>query len=387
LPLTTHSTRLTAPLKIGILGGGQLGRMLLQCAANYHVETFVLESSAESPAASLCHHFVEGDIRDYETVYRFGKQVDVLTIEIENVNVDALYTLESEGIKIIPKPGVLATIQDKGQQKEFYVRHKIPTSEYILTDDLEGVRSHDSFLPAAHKLRTGGYDGKGVRLLRNHADIDYSFDAPGILEKLIDIDKEIAVIVARNEAGEIAVYPPTEMVFDPKYNLVESLISPAWLTDAQAQEAQRIAKHVVDALDSPGIYAVEMFLDKAGNILVNETAPRAHNSGHQSIEGNYSSQYDMQMRVLQNLPLGSTDTIMPSLMLNLIGEDGYSGPVIYEGLPTVLAMKDVYVHLYGKQETKPGRKMGHLTILSENKNDLLDRARSLKNIIKVISQD
>lgn len=373
------------PLKIGILGGGQLGRMLLQAAANYHVETYVLENDKTAPAAGLCHHFIEGDIRDYDTVYAFGRKVDVLTIEIEHVNVDALYKLEAEGVKVIPKPSVLHTIKDKGLQKEFYVNNNIPTSDYILTTDRADVGEHIDFLSAAHKLRTGGYDGKGVSILRSSDDLGKAFDAPGVLEKLVDIDKEIAVMVARNESGEIAVYPPTEMIFDPRYNLVDSLISPASITEAQANEAQRIAKQVVDALGSPGIYAVEMFLDKEGNILVNETAPRAHNSGHQSIEGNYSSQYDMQMRVLQNLPLGSTDTILPSLMLNLIGEEGYSGPVLYQGLSEALGMRGVYVHLYGKQETKPGRKMGHITVLAENKNALLDRAKALKNIVKVIS--
>lgn len=377
--------QLATPLKIGILGGGQLGRMLLQSAANYHVETFVLESGKNPPASSLCHYFIEGDIRDYDTVYNFGKKVDVLTIEIENVNVDALYTLETEGVRVIPKPKVLHTIKDKGLQKDFYVLSNIPTSDYLLTNGKEDVKQHISFLPAAHKLRTGGYDGKGVSILKSADDLGKAFDAPGVLEKLVEIDKEIAVMVAKNENGEIAVYPPTEMIFDPKYNLVDSLISPASITEAQAKEAQEVAKKVVDALDSPGVFAVEMFLDKAGNILVNETAPRAHNSGHQSIEGNYSSQYDMQMRVLQNLPLGSTDTILPSLMLNLIGEENYSGPVKYQGLPEVLQMKGVYVHLYGKHETKPGRKMGHITILAENKTELLEKAEVIKNIIKVIS--
>jgi 5-(carboxyamino)imidazole ribonucleotide synthase len=359
--------------------------MLLQSAANYNVRTYVMDNHKDPPASALCHHFVEADIKDPDAVYAFGKLVDVLTIEIENVNVEALYKLEAEGVKIIPKPAVLHTIKDKGLQKEFYIRHHIPTADFVLTDDKEHTRSHINFLPAAHKLRTGGYDGKGVSILKNAADIDKAFDAPGVLEKLVDIDKEIAVMVARNEAGEIAVYPPTEMIFDPRYNLVDSLISPADLTKEQVNEAQQIAKQVVAALDSPGIYAVEMFLDKAGKILVNETAPRAHNSGHQSIEGNYCSQYDMQMRVLQNLPLGSTDTIQPSLMLNLIGAEGHTGPVLYEGLAEALHMKGVYIHLYGKLETKPGRKMGHITVLGENKNDLLDKAKSLKTTVRVVS--
>jgi 5-(carboxyamino)imidazole ribonucleotide synthase len=373
------------PLRIGILGGGQLGRMLLQSAANYHVETYVLESGKNPPASSLCHYFTEGDIRDFDTVYAFGKKVDVLTIEIENVNVDALIKLEAEGLKVIPRPAVLQAIKDKGLQKDFYRDHNIPTSDYILTENEEDLQTKLSFLPAAHKLRTGGYDGKGVSILKSESDKHKAFTEPSVLEKLVDIHKELAVMVARNSAGETAVYPAVEMVFDPKYNLVDMLLSPADITPAQTAEVQRIAKQVVDAFGSEGVFAVEMFLDKAGNVLVNETAPRAHNSGHQSIEGNYSSQYDMQMRVLQGLPLGNTDTILPSLMLNLIGEEGHSGSVFYKGMDEALKIKGVYIHLYGKHETKPGRKMGHVTIIGENKNDLLDKARSLKEILKVIS--
>ena len=373
------------PLKIGILGGGQLGRMLLQSAANYHVETYVLESGKNPPASSLCHFFTEGDIRDYDTVYAFGKKVDALTIEIENVNVDALKKLEAEGVRVVPTPAALEIIKDKGLQKQFYKDHGIPTSDFVLTDTEDDIRANLSYLPAAHKLRTGGYDGKGVSILKNEGDLSKAFQEASVLEKLVDIDKEIAVMVARDETGNTAVYPAVEMIFDPKYNLVDMLVSPADLTAAQTTEVQRVAKQVVDALGSEGLFAVEMFLNKEGNILVNETAPRAHNSGHQSIEGNYSSQYDMQMRVLQQLPLGSTGTIMPSLMLNLIGEEGHSGPVKYQGMDEALKMQGVYIHLYGKHETKPGRKMGHVTILGENKNDLLSKARSLKEILKVVS--
>ena len=374
------------PLKIGILGGGQLGRMLLQSAANYHVETYVLESGKNPPASSLCHYFTEGDIRDYDTVYAFGKKVDVLTIEIENVNVEALFKLESEGVRVVPKPAVLQTIKDKGLQKDFYRANNIPTSDYVLTENEEDVKMQLSFLPAAHKLRTGGYDGKGVSILRSEGDAHKAFKEPGVLEKLVDIDKEIAVMVARDQAGNTAVYPPVEMVFDPKYNLVDMLVSPADLSVQQTAEVQRVAKQVVDAFWSEGVFAVELFLDKEGKVLVNETAPRAHNSGHQSIEGNYSSQYDMQMRVMQGLPLGDTGTIMPSLMLNLIGEEGHSGPVYYQGLDEALKIKGVYIHLYGKHETKPGRKMGHITIIGSDKNELLDKARSIKEILKVISR-
>lgn len=373
------------PLKIGILGGGQLGRMLLQSAANYHVETYVLESGDNPPASSLCHHFIEGDIRDFDTVYTFGKKVDVVTIEIENVNVDALFRLEAEGVRVVPRPAVLQTIKDKGLQKQFYRDHQIPTADFMLTENEEDTRLQAAYLPAAHKLRTGGYDGKGVSILRSETDMGKAFKEPSVLEKLVDIEKEIAVMVARDHKGGIAVYPPVEMVFDPKYNLVDMLVSPAAITADQTAEVQRVATQVVNALGSEGVFAVEMFIDKAGQVLVNETAPRAHNSGHQSIEGNYSSQYDMQMRVLQQLSLGSTDTILPSLMLNLIGEESHSGPVRYQGLNEALQIQGVYIHLYGKHETKPGRKMGHVTILGANKNDLLEKARSLKSLLKVVS--
>src|ERR1043165_4525714 len=372
--------------RIGILGGGQLGRMLLQNAANYHVETYVLESGTNPPASSLCHHFIEGDIKDYETVYRFGKMVDVLTIEIENVNLEALFRLEEEGLKIYPRPSALKIIKDKGLQKDFYKHNHIPTAEYHLINRKHELNSYFNFLPVAQKLRQGGYDGKGVEILRDETDFTKAFDAPCVIEKLVSIRKEISVIVAKNENGETAVYPPVEMVFDPRYNLVDFLISPADLTATQIERAQGIAMDVMNALQSPGIFAIEMVLDTDGSILVNETAPRAHNSGHQSIEGNYASQYEMQMRVLQNLPLVDTCNIKPSLMLNLIGETGHSGPVKYKGLNEVLKMKGVYVHLYGKHETKPGRKMGHVTILGEDKNDLLERAQLIKEGLKGITE-
>ncbi len=373
------------PLRVGILGGGQLGRMLLQTAANYNVETFVLETGTNPPASSLCHYFVEGDIKDYDTVYKFGKQVDVLTIEIENVNLEALFKLEEEGLKIYPRPHALKIIKDKGLQKEFYKQHHIPTSDFHLINRKHELNSYFNFLPVAQKLRNGGYDGKGVEILRDETDFSKAFDAPCVIEKLVAIKKEISVIVAKNDNGETAVYPPVEMVFDPRYNLVDYLLSPADLTKEQNDKAQSVAMDVMNALNSPGIFAVELFLDTDGNILVNETAPRAHNSGHQSIEGNYSSQYDMQMRVLQNLPLGDTSSIKPSLMLNLIGEPKHTGAVIYSGLKEVLMMKGVYVHLYGKHETKPGRKMGHVTVLGENKSDLLLKAEFIKHKLKVIS--
>ena len=372
-------------LKIGILGGGQLGRMLLQSAANYNVETYVLESGANPPASSLCHHFIQGDIRDYNAVYQFGKKVDVLTIEIENVNLAALFKLEEEGLKIYPRPHALQVIQDKGLQKYFYIKHGISTSKYVLINNREEILTSNMHLPLVQKLRTGGYDGKGVEILHSEIDLSKAFNEPSVLEELVPIAKEIAVIVAKNENGSVAVYPPVEMVFDPRYNLVNYLFSPACLTLEQISMAQQIALNVMHGLNSPGLFAVELFIDKLGSILVNETALRAHNSGHQSIEGNYVSQYDMQMRVLQNLPLGDTATIQPSLMLNLIGEPNFSGSVKYEGIQDVLQMNGVYLHLYGKAETKPGRKMGHITVLGNTQEELLEKADFIKKKLKVIS--
>lgn len=373
-------------LKIGILGGGQLGRMLLQQAPDYPIETFVLEAIEDAPAAHLCHHFIKGNINDYETVLQFGRKVDVLTIEIEHVNVEALFQLQKEGVKIFPKPDVLQTIKDKGLQKQFYEKHNIPSPPFVLTENDKDILNHLDFLPAAHKLRTGGYDGKGVQLILNESEAALAFNEPGVLEQLVIIEKEIAVIVARNEAGQTAIYPPTEMVFDPDLNLVDYLLSPAELNDQQAMEAQQLALQVCNAFNSPGIFAVEMFLDDEGKMWVNETAPRAHNSGHHSIEGNYCSQYDMQLRVLQNLPLGNTNTVQPSLMLNVLGEPGHSGNVKYVGLDTVMDLSNIYIHLYGKTITKPGRKMGHVTILGNSQRELMTKAEVVRNSLKVVSE-
>ena len=359
--------------------------MLLQAAAGYAVETYVLEAGTDPPAAHLADHFIEGDITDYDTVYRFGKSVDVLTIEIEHVNVEALVQLEKEGLKIYPKPAVLKTIKDKGLQKLFYVQHHIPTADFTIIQSRQDILDHSQLLPAAQKLRTGGYDGKGVSIIRSTSELLRAFDQPSILEKLVDIALEISVIVARNDQGETVVYPATEMVFDPRYHLVDYLLSPAAITLEQSREAQALALQVVNAFDSSGIFAVELFLDRQGKLWVNETAPRAHNSGHQSIEGNHSSQYDMQMRILQNLPLGNTEITKPSLMLNLIGEGGFTGPVFYEGLDEIMKMKDCFVHLYGKTETRPGRKMGHITILGKDREELIARAKDIKETIRVIA--
>ena len=369
-------------LSIGILGGGQLGRMLLQAAANYPVETYLLENDEHCPAAHLCHHFTKGDIKDFETVYNFGKGLDALTIEIESVNIEALEKLEAEGVKIFPKPSALRIINNKIEQKKFYQQHQIPTSEFVITENINELKAHSSFLPAVHKLGLGGYDGRGVKLLHTEADLEKGFDAPAVLEKLVVIDKEIAMIVAVGQDGETTIYPPAEMIFNPFLNLLDYQISPAELTEKIFWKVEAFAMEVVRKFNSPGLFAVELFVDKNGNVLVNETAPRVHNSGHHSIEGNYSSQFDMLWRIMLGYPLGCTDAILPAVILNIVGEEDYKGPAYYEGLDEVLKMEHAFVHLYGKAQTKPGRKMGHVTVIGKDRAELIFKANRIKHLLK-----
>ena len=368
-------------MKIGILGGGQLGRMLLQAAANYPVEAYVLENDENCPAAHLCQHFQKGDIRDFDTVYKFGKSLDAITIEIENVNVEALEKLEQEGVKIFPKPSVLRTIKNKIFQKQYYHQHGIPTSAFIITQNKSELSSQETFLPAVHKLGEGGYDGRGVQLVKTKEDISKGFDSPAVLEKMVDIHKEIAVMIAINEKGETALYPPVEMLFDPDLNLLDYQLCPAELDTNTLWKVEAVALSVVRNFKSAGIFAVELFIDKKGDVLVNETAPRVHNSGHHTIEAHYSSQFDMLWRLMLDYPLGNTDAILPSIMVNIIGADGYNGDVKYEGLAEVLKIENAFVHLYGKKQTKPGRKMGHVTILSKEKQELLHQSNKVKRTL------
>ena len=340
--------------KIGILGGGQLGRMLLQAAANYVVETFVLENDDHCPAAHLCHHFVKGDIRDFDTVYNFGKDLNALTIEIEAVNVDALEKLEAEGVKVYPRPAAIRIIRNKVIQKEFYKQHGVPTAAFLITQTKEEIKNQLSFLPAVHKM--------------------------------VDIKKEIAIIVGMNEQGQTAIYPPAEMIFDPVLNLLDYQLSPAQLPQQVLWKAEAMALRVVKELKSPGLFAVELFIDRNDYVLINETAPRVHNSGHHTIEANYSSQYDMLWRILLGYPLGNPAAILPSSIVNLVGAEGHSGEAVYEGLPEVLKMDNVFVHLYGKTQTKPGRKMGHVTIISNDRHELTHKAHKIKHTLKVISK-
>jgi 5-(carboxyamino)imidazole ribonucleotide synthase len=370
-------------IKAGILGGGQLGRMLLQEAANYPVEVSVMEKDPSCPSAKLCHHFIQGDITNYDDVIRFGEGLDVITIEIENVNVEALFELEKRGCRIIPKPHALRTIKNKIIQKEFYTEHQIPTASYKVLQNREELKNNIDFLPAVHKLATGGYDGKGVQIIKKQEDIPLGFDAPAVLEKMISIEKEIAIIVAVAENGKTAIYPPVEMFFDPMLNLLDLQLCPASIPEKALWKAEAIALTVARKLDSPGIFAIEMFVDKEGNVWVNETAPRVHNSGHHTIEAHYSSQFDMLWRIILNYPLGNTAMIMSSMMVNLLGAEGYAGKTQYDGLEEILSIPDVFVHLYGKTDTKPGRKMGHATIISNEKQELIHQANRIKNTLRI----
>ncbi len=371
------------PMKAGILGGGQLGRMLLQAAANYTVETFILENDPHCPAAHLCHHFILGDITSFDDVYAFGKKVDVLTIEIENVNIEALEKLEAEGVKVIPKPSAIKIIKNKIKQKGFYQVNEIPTSDFVVTHTKESLPHHHAFLPAVHKLGEGGYDGKGVQIIRTKEDFEKGFDAPSVLEKMVAIDKELAMIVAIAQDGSATLYPPAEMIFDPVLNLLDYQISPAILPEKVSWKAEAIALKLVKAFNSPGLFAVELFVTKDQEVFVNETAPRVHNSGHHSIEANYSSQYDMLWRIMLNYPLGNPDAILPSAIVNILGAEGHSGEAVYNNLAEVLSMDNVFVHLYGKKQTKPGRKMGHVTIMHTDYQDLRYKANKIKHTLKV----
>lgn len=369
--------------KVGILGGGQLGRMLLQAAANYEVETHVLENDAECPAAHLCQRFVKGDIRDFEAVYNFGKTLDAITIEIENVNVEALEKLEQEGKKVYPKPAVLKIIKNKLLQKKYYESHQIPSPAYRLTANRTEVEAAKDFLPAVHKLSEGGYDGRGVQVLQSAGDLSLAFNEPAVLEKMVRLKKEISQIVAIGNDGKTVLYPPVEMVFNKDLNQLDYQLCPAELPQNVLWKIEAIAVAVVRNFNSPGIYAVELFVDDKDDVLVNETAPRVHNSGHHTIEAHYSSQFDMLWRIILGHPLGNTKAILPSVMVNITGAEGHNGEACYKGIHEVLKIDNAFVHLYGKKQTKPGRKMGHVTILSSEKQDLIHKANIVKQHLSV----
>lgn len=372
--------------KLGVLGGGQLGRMLIQQAISWDVNVYCLDPSADAPCKDIANGFTQGDFNDYATVKAFGKDKDVLTIEIEHVNTKALRELEEEGVKVFPQTRIIELVQDKGAQKEFYKQHGFPTSDFVLAESGEEAKRHYKEGGVVQKLRTGGYDGRGVQLLRSKQDLDKAFDAPSVIEELVDIEKELAVIVARNSKGEVKSFPVVDMEFNAEANLVEFLYAPASISRELEKEARDLAERLISELEMVGLLAVELFLDKNGKILINEIAPRPHNSGHHTIEGNYSSQYAQHLRAVLSMHLGDTDTIKASAMLNLLGEKGFEGPVYYEGLDEALEKQGVFVHLYGKKMTKPFRKMGHVTVLGEGLEDLRNKIDEVKKILKVKSK-
>lgn len=368
-------------MKIGILGGGQLGRMFIQEALKYDDEFYVLDPAADCSCAYISR-FTQGDFNDYQTVIDFGKDKDVLTIEIEHINADALADLEAQGVRVVPSASIIKTIQQKILQKQFYAENQIPSPEFQIIQN----KSEANFpLPFVQKLNTGGYDGKGVQVIRTEADLENLWDAPSVLESLVDIDKELSVIIAKNDRGDIQTFPVTEMVADPKLNLLDFNICPTQISDAVQQQIDEIAQKFITAAQSAGLFAIELFLDKDGKVWVNETAPRLHNSGHQSQEGNSNSQFEQFYRVVKNLPLADTDFCGFSGMLNLVGEDGFTGKVKYEGLEEVLQLPQTYIHLYGKTDTKPGRKMGHINVLANTREELMQKLISIKAMVRVIS--
>lgn len=379
----------SSDFKLGILGGGQLGKMLLTETRKFDIQTLVLDPSEEAPSRFGCNAFYRGTLLDYDTVYQFGKLVNLLTIEIENVNLDALDALEKEGLPIFPSPKTLRLIQNKGRQKDFYVENNIPTSPHQRFVDLNALRSAVASsaveMPFVWKCAQFGYDGNGVKIVRSAIDLVGLPEVECIAEEMVPFKNELAVIVARSVSGEVKTYPVVEMEFHPEANQVEYVICPARIDSTVAQKATEIALKVSEAFNHIGLLAVEMFQTENDEILVNEVAPRPHNSGHYSIEASYTSQFENHLRAILNLPLGTTDSKVAGIMVNLVGEEGFSGPVIYENIEKIMAIEGVTPHIYGKRETRPFRKMGHVTIVNENMTEARKVAEEVKNSIKVIS--
>lgn len=371
-------------LKLGVLGGGQLGRMLIQSAISYDVHVYVMDQSKSFPCGKIAHEFIEGDIKSYDDVLTFGKDKDVLTVEIEHVNVDALEELEKQGVKVYPQPRVLRLIQDKGLQKDFYRDNDIPTAPYHMINSKDELNNHLDKIPFIQKARTGGYDGKGVHSIDSVDDFKEAFDAPSLIEEKINFKKELSVLVARNANKEIMTFPVVECEFSEKLNLVEFLFSPADISADIEKKATELAEDVINKLDMVGLLAVELFLTQDDELLVNEVAPRPHNSGHHTIECNTVSQFEQHLRAILNQPLGNTDIVIPGVMVNLLGGEEGVGPARYLGIDKAMSMKGVYIHSYGKPETKPHRKMGHVTITDVSLEKAKVKARKVQDILSIV---
>ena len=376
--------------KLGILGGGQLGKMMLYNTRKFDINTSVMDPNNEAPSRLACNHFVQGDLMDFETVFNFGKKVDTLTIEIENVNVEALKALEKEGVKVYPDSNTLATIQNKAEQKRFYIKHQLPTAAFKAYNNkstlekavLENVQS----LPFVWKSARFGYDGNGVKIIRKHSDLDQLPNGECIAEDLIPFKNELAVIVARNPKGEIKSYPVVEMEFHPEANQVEYVLCPARIPESVAKKATDVALKTAAAFQHVGLLAVEMFLTQNDNILINEVAPRPHNSGHQTIEASQTSQFEQHLRAILSLPLGSTKNKACGVMVNLVGAEGHQGAVVYKNIEAIMALEGVTPHIYGKKMTRPFRKMGHVTIVNSSIEKARKIAQKVKESINVISE-
>ncbi len=372
--------------KLGVLGGGQLGKMLLTETHKFDIYTSILDGDKDAPCAQICNEFHQGSLMDFETVYNFGKKVNLLTIEIEHVNIDALLKLEDEGLEIYPQPSVLQIIQHKGRQKDFFVKNNIPTSSHKRFSNLNELKTETLNFPFVWKSAQFGYDGTGVKIVKNQDDLNLLANTDCIIEELIPFKHELAVIVARNKNGEIKTYPVVEMEFHPEANQVEYVICPARISNEVSEKARNIALKVAESFKHIGLLAVEMFQTKNDEILVNEVAPRTHNSGHYSIEASYTSQFEQHVRSILNLPLGNTASKVAGIMVNLVGSEGFSGDVVYENMEEILKMDGVTPHIYGKKQTRPFRKMGHVTIVNNNLNEARKIAEKVKNTIKVISK-
>ena len=379
----------SSPFTLGILGGGQLGKMILSETRRYDIRTAVLDPSADAPCRIACNAFTQGSLTDEGTVLSFGSQADVVTIEIEHVSLSALEKLEQMGKRVFPQPSVLKIIQNKGIQKEFYRSNNLPTADFEVFPTKEALQQALDegrvSVPFVWKATTGGYDGKGVAVIKNRHEIHDLPQGECLWEALVPFEKEVAVVVARSATGEVRSYPMVDMDFHPTANLVEFVVAPSRYPDALQAEARSLAEKTAEALGIVGLLAVEMFLTKAGKLLINEAAPRVHNSGHLTIEASKTSQFEQHLRAILGLPLGSTDWICAAAMGNLVGEAGYSGPVVYEGMDKVLALPGVNVHLYGKAETRPYRKMGHLTAVGKDQDEAIQLARKAKESLIVKS--
>lgn len=370
-----------------MLGGGQLGRMLSAPALRFGIDLAFMDADPDAPCRSLTDRFACGSLLDYDAVYKFGRECDLVTIEIEHVNVDALAALEKAGVKVRPSAQLIALVQDKLRQKEFYQAHQIPTAEFAAVDAPADLARFHTWFPAVLKLRRSGYDGRGVMKLDSPADAARAFDAPALIERRIDFVREIAVIVSRNPAGEIATFPAVEMEFHPQANLVEFLFSPTRLSPAEEAAAQVLARRVAEALELEGLLAVEMFQTADGQFLVNEIAPRPHNSGHHTIEACVTSQFEQFLRAILDLPPGDTRLIQPAVMVNLLGAAGHAGPARYVNMEKVLAWPGVHLHLYGKRLTRPFRKMGHITVTAARLEEAIEIARRVRDTVTVESHN